>query len=52
MNDEIHIDGDKIDVKELMIEGTYINKLYADTFILNQSGETDETDTTEQGDAE
>lgn len=37
MNDEIHIDGDKVDVKELLIEGSYINEVYADTFILNKS---------------
>lgn len=43
MNDEVHIDGDKIDVKELLIEGTCINEVYADTFILNES------DTAEQG---
>lgn len=42
MKDEITIDGDKIDVKELMIEGSYINEIYADTFILNESP-TDET---------
>lgn len=39
MNDEIHIDGDKLDVKELLIEGTYINEVYAETFVLNESSD-------------